>query len=84
MEETAQNVEKRFFKTDLIFSMSFQNFMSHIEFMKFCQNHWSLVSMDNAGSLLTLNFFLAFNSHSVFNNFLCFSGFFSLIAISSF
>ncbi len=25
--------------------MSFQNFMSHIEFMKFCQNHWSLLSV---------------------------------------
>jgi hypothetical protein len=24
--------------------MSFQNFKSHIEFMKFCQNHWSLMS----------------------------------------
>jgi hypothetical protein len=23
--------------------MSFQNFMSQIEFMKFCQNHWSLL-----------------------------------------
>ena len=24
-------------------SLPFQNFMSHFEFMKFCQNHWSLV-----------------------------------------
>jgi hypothetical protein len=38
MEETAQKFEKRFF------IMSFQNCMSHIEFMKFCQNQWSLMS----------------------------------------
>jgi hypothetical protein len=31
-----------FLSTDLRFSLPFQNFMSHIEFMKFCQNHWSL------------------------------------------
>jgi hypothetical protein len=26
--------------------MSFQYFMSHIEFMKFYQNHWSLIHID--------------------------------------
>jgi hypothetical protein len=46
MEETAQNFEKRFF-TDLRFSFPFQNFMSHIEFMKLCQNHWSLLTIQD-------------------------------------
>ncbi len=32
-----------FLLTDLRFSSPFQNFMSHIEIMKFCQNHWSLM-----------------------------------------
>ncbi len=41
MEENAQNFEKRFIINYLRFSLPFQNFMSHIEIMKFCQNHWS-------------------------------------------
>ncbi len=36
MEETGQNFEKQIF-------IALPNFMSHIEFMKFCQNHWSLL-----------------------------------------
>jgi len=32
-----------FLLTDLRFSLPFQNFMLHIEFMKFCQNHWYLM-----------------------------------------
>jgi hypothetical protein len=32
--------------------MSFQSFMSHIEFMKFCQNHWSLLWRDETNKTL--------------------------------
>jgi hypothetical protein len=42
MEETAQHYENSFLYTALRFSLPFQNFMSHIEIFKFCQNHWSL------------------------------------------
>ncbi len=31
--------------------MSFQTFMSHIEFMKLCQNHWSLLYMFSENNL---------------------------------
>jgi hypothetical protein len=41
MEETAEHFEKRFFINR--FLSTFQNFMPHIEIMKFCQNHWSLM-----------------------------------------
>jgi hypothetical protein len=50
MEETAQNFENGVLLTNLRFSLPFQNFMSHIEIMKFCQNHWSLMSMDQLGN----------------------------------
>jgi hypothetical protein len=43
MEETAQNFEKRFFINRSQIALPFQNFMSHIEILKFCQNHWSLL-----------------------------------------
>ena len=35
-------LKKGFLKTDLRFSLPFQNFMPHIEIMKFCQTDWSL------------------------------------------
>ena len=43
MEETAQNFEKQFFINRYYISLPTQNFMSHIEILKFCQNHWSLL-----------------------------------------
>ena len=45
MEETAQHYEKRFFLSGLRFSSPYQNFMPHIEIMKFCQHHWSLTAL---------------------------------------
>jgi hypothetical protein len=44
-----KNSKNGFLWTDLRFSLTFQNFMPHIEFMKFCQNHWSLNCVVSAG-----------------------------------
>jgi hypothetical protein len=47
MQETVQYFAKKvfFFNRSQIFIALSQNFMPHIEIMKFCQNHWSLLLM---------------------------------------
>jgi hypothetical protein len=43
LQETTQYLEKQFLLTGLRFSSAFQNFMPHIQIVKFCQNRWSLL-----------------------------------------
>jgi hypothetical protein len=46
MEETAQHLSNGFLKTDFRFVMQLQKCVSNIKYMKFLQNHWSLLETD--------------------------------------
>jgi hypothetical protein len=41
--ETPQNKEKYLFYNNLIYLLPVQNYMKHMNFQKFCQNHWTLL-----------------------------------------
>jgi hypothetical protein len=41
--EMPQSKEKCLFKNNLKYLLPIQNYMKHINFQTFCQNHWTLV-----------------------------------------
>jgi hypothetical protein len=41
--ETPQTKKMHFLKQSYIYFLPIQNYMKHINFQKFCQNHWTLL-----------------------------------------